>query len=825
MKKSLFSFLILITLLSRNSLLNAQTNTFPTTGSVGIGTTAPSSSSILDIQSTNKGVLFPRMTKAQRDAIASPVEGLVIYQTDATPGYYYYTTGGGWVEMTQKGATKRLNNLVGTQINVDLLPNADNARSLGSTPFSWKDIYMDGKLLVGGNVFMTEKTGVSDGYTGYNVCLGRSAGSSMSGLAVDNVAIGTEALTLNTTGTSNTAVGQDALSLNTTGTENTAVGAIALSANGTASRNTAVGYGALQLTNAADNTAVGHSALFNNINGAANVAIGSSALYANSGGGDNIGVGYQSLYSNTTGIQNIGIGSQSLFSNTSGNNNLAIGKYAMYYTTGSNNLSLGNNALFYNTSGNNNIALGIGSQFSNISGERNIAIGNNTLVYNASTSYNIAIGDSAMYNFTSVIDPIWGEQGGGNIAVGANAAKDLRGEGGSVIIGKDASRYYSEATANAWKDIVSANYGNYGQGGNVLVGVGSAFKAINAETVSVGPYAGLYRNGLGSVFIGSQFYTGGEPYGFSNTVAAYDVAIGYNSYVNRSSYNAIAIGNLAYASGNNLARIGNSEMMSIGGFVNWTDVSDQRVKTNVKENVPGLEFINQLRPVTYTMDMDAVMKMQNGGDPNAMGKAQKQSIEAKSKVVYTGFLAQEVEKAAESLHYDFSGVDKPQSEDQLYGLRYAEFVVPLVKAAQELDSTNKALEATIADQQSQLDLMNQRMSALEALLGTTQDNGSGASGSNVQAVVLSGNDIPVLGQNKPNPFSGTTSIQYYVPPTCSSAQLKIASLNGVEYRNIELSKGNGTIVVDASQMPSGAYVYSLIVDGKTIDSRQMVLNK
>jgi hypothetical protein len=55
----------------------------------------------------------------------------------------------------------------------------------------------------------------------------------------------------------------------------------------------------------------------------------------------------------------------------------------------------------------------------------------------------------------------------------------------------------------------------------------------------------------------------------------------------------------------------------------------------------------------------------------------------KSKLRYTGFVAQEVEQAAKKLGYDFSGVDAPKEKDGMYGLRYAEFVVPLVKAVQE----------------------------------------------------------------------------------------------------------------------------------------------
>ena len=51
--------------------------------------------------------------------------------------------------------------------------------------------------------------------------------------------------------------------------------------------------------------------------------------------------------------------------------------------------------------------------------------------------------------------------------------------------------------------------------------------------------------------------------------------------------------------------------------------------------------------------------------------------------IQSGFLAQDVERTAKELGYDFSGVDKPDNNDELYGLRYDAFVVPLVKAVQE----------------------------------------------------------------------------------------------------------------------------------------------
>lgn len=73
--------------------LNAQ--------SVGINSTgnAPDASAMLDVSSTNSGMLIPRMTLAQRDAITSPATGLMIYQTDNTPGFYYYN-GASWAAVS-----------------------------------------------------------------------------------------------------------------------------------------------------------------------------------------------------------------------------------------------------------------------------------------------------------------------------------------------------------------------------------------------------------------------------------------------------------------------------------------------------------------------------------------------------------------------------------------------------------------------------------------------------------------------------------------------------------------------------------------------------
>jgi hypothetical protein len=73
-------------------------NTFYSSGQVGIGTSSPNVASIIEIASTTQGVLFPRMTIAQRNAITSPPVGLMLFVTDDTEGLYIYKTSG-WVQI------------------------------------------------------------------------------------------------------------------------------------------------------------------------------------------------------------------------------------------------------------------------------------------------------------------------------------------------------------------------------------------------------------------------------------------------------------------------------------------------------------------------------------------------------------------------------------------------------------------------------------------------------------------------------------------------------------------------------------------------------
>ena len=78
---------------------------------VGVNTTTPDPSLMLDITATNKGMLVPRMTAAQKTAIATPANGLLVYQTDAPAGFYYYN-GIIWTQLGATSEMQRFGNIV-----------------------------------------------------------------------------------------------------------------------------------------------------------------------------------------------------------------------------------------------------------------------------------------------------------------------------------------------------------------------------------------------------------------------------------------------------------------------------------------------------------------------------------------------------------------------------------------------------------------------------------------------------------------------------------------------------------------------------------------
>ena len=691
------------------------------------------------------------MTKNQRDAIAAPATGLLIYQTNSTPGFYYYS-GTAWAAVSTKGANTSLSNLVATSINQNLVPNATGIFRLGQRTLLWDTAYLRGIVFGNGGiqttafvpytagtgisisgttitntapdktVSLTAGTGISISGTYPNFTItntgssgggwsltgnaGSTPGTNFLGTtdakalmfkvnnikagyidydaALGNTSLGYASLISNSTGNSNTAEGYHALYANTTGHDNTANGGSSLFKNTTGSSNTADGAGTL----------------YNNINGYSNVALGKFALYSNTNGYYNTATGDSALYNNTTGINNTATGSYVLYLNTNGSNNTGNGYEALYQnTTGSYNTANGLGALTFNNTGSNNTANGFKALYNNLA-SNNTATGYNSLYQNTTGSYNTAEGVDALSQNTT---------GSYNSAFGLEAL-DFNTTGyDNTAIGEDAALNNTtgyENVAIGWGSLFSNETGT----GNVSCGVSALYNNTSVYNTAVGT-AALYGNIAG----------------YGNT------AIGWTADVNNNSWNlSTALGVGATITASNQVRIGSvgsdvgDDPVSIGGVVGWSTLSDGRVKKNIKQNVPGLVFINKLNPVTYNLDVDAANKIIQQQVTKYNNKAIQPTqenlaaLKAEKQIVHTGFIAQDVEKAAKSLNYDFSGIDAAKNDKDLYGLRYADFVVPLVKAVQELSKMNDAKDAKIDTLQKQNNDLQKQFNDLKTLVLSIQ---------------------------------------------------------------------------------------------------------
>ena len=126
--------------------------------------------------------------------------------------------------------------------------------------------------------------------------------------------------------------------------------------------------------------------------------------------------------------------------------------------------------------------------------------------------------------------------------------------------------------------------------------------------------------------------------------------------------------------------------------------------------------------MTYSLDATAIDNFlhKNPSKEKQMSVATRAAVnmalKEKEKIIYTGFVAQDVEKAAKEIGYNFSGVDAPRNENGFYGLRYAEFVVPLVKAVQEQQKIIEDQNKKIDQQQRQINQQQQQAETQKSMI-------------------------------------------------------------------------------------------------------------
>lgn len=140
-----------------------------------------------------------------------------------------------------------------------------------------------------------------------------------------------------------------------------------------------------------------------------------------------------------------------------------------------------------------------------------------------------------------------------------------------------------------------------------------------------------------------------------------------------------------------------------------------------------------------------------------------------------------------------------ENADGSKSINYMEMVPILVQAINELKAEINELKGTGAKKV-------QQTSAVESLIETT--------------------DAPALGQNVPNPFSSSTAIQVNIPESVQNAVICLYDLQGKKVKQMDIAaRGKQSIKLSSTGLEEGMYLYSLIADGKVVQTRRMIVEK
>lgn len=237
--------------------------------------------------------------------------------------------------------------------------------------------------------------------------------------------------------------------------------------------------------------------------------------------------------------------------------------------------------------------------------------------------------------------------------------------------------------------------------------------------------------------------------------------------------------------------------------VNYYTVSDQRLKTGITETKYGLETIKNIQVKDYFYKGD-------------------------TKNLQTGFIAQQ-------LYENYPPAVKVGGDDvksDPWQVAYGALTPVLVKAMQEQQKQIETKDVAIADLQSTVAQLQKQVTALvqkfDALDSRQQACCTAASlvpsktTATEQTTSLSSAS---LDQNIPNPpVNHATRIGYNIPKGASKAEMIITDNYGKQLKAINLSvMGKGNMNVDTRGLAPGTYSYTLLVDGKMIDTKQMVV--
>ena len=531
------------------------------------------------------------------------------------------------------------------------------------------------------------------------------------------------------------------------------------------------------------NTFIGHQSGFNNDLGDGNTFVGHTSGYSNLGGYSNTFLGINSGYNNTGGNENTFVGRGSGYNNQTGSGNVFLGRQAGYNETGSNLLYIANSdtasPLIWGDFANDSLQINGTLRITNIPQDATLS---RILVSDDDGAVHWrdagTIGNDNLGNHQVIQDLVPDSDNTYNLGGNGNAYNSIYFDGALFI--------------NDTEFLHSRN-------GNIALGTNAAPVASGTQNVAIGEEA-LLENSSGSSNVGVG--TGALRF---NSTGVENTAIGNDAGVSQfgigSRNNTTTIGNGARATFSNQVRIGNAAVTSIGGVVDWSVVSDGRFKNAIQEDVPGLAFIEKLRPVSYELDRQKLHTFLRGG--NSENAPEEPSGRT------TGFVAQEVAQLLDEQGYVFSGIERPKHEQDHYSISYAQFVVPLVKGMQE--------------QQQIIRELREELEALKSVIYGTESAQPVKSTGGLKTSLPEGF---LLSQNIPNPFDQTTTITAALPVHVNEARIVIYDMQGVELQRYPLyQRGKTSVEIKGGSLPSGMYLYALLADGKLIDTKKMILTR
>lgn len=636
-----------------------------------------------------------------------------------------------------------------------------------------------------------------------NTSVGCGAGQSVNANESKNTFLGFQAGNVNGTGdntgsgSSNTFAGWRAGVGNTTGGENVFIGRSAGFSNVSSFASTYVGTYAGYSGTTGSNTCVGYYAGYNNT-GTPNTFIGNYSGYSNTSGVSNTATGYYSGHFNVTGSYNSSFGYEAgRGTSTNSFSNTAFFGYRAGYstTTGSDNTAIGNSAGSSITTGSDNTFLGYSANTGTGSLSNCAAIGANTTVR---ISDNMILGDNNtkvginLSNDATGALSVLSVGGNGNAlyetySYNSNSSSD----GVNGIRGECATPSFSSNHAIAILGLITCgtgySYGTYGSSYNATTSAGRAYGAYGvAGNASAGFNYGVYGN-----LAGSRNGTG--VYG---TIAGAD-------YTVPGQYAGVFNGQIRTTN--------DSPEKPTGGA--WIGYSDARLKTNIAPFKDGLAVLRKIDPVTYQFNGIGDLPTQAthiGVIAQDIKKAAPYCVSTGKLVINNNDAGKFADDIVETLPADSSGVAHAIVKVNTY--TYDGLVYVLINSVKQLDST-------VASLQEQLKTATQNSTA-----GVRPEQNNVT---DVHQITLSNEGSVVLYQNDPNPFNGNTTIRYFIPDNLAgNAVMTFYDAFGAEINRVEIkAAGDGKIEIDAANLSSGVYTYSLTVNGKIYDTKKMLRTK